>query len=112
MKRFGVLALVLFVGNSIASYLPDCPSNEFEKYHNCFGTYTFASGDKYVGEFKDGVRHGQGTYTYANGFIERGYYMNGDLIPDICKDMGLTKGSETFGQCVLKLVDKIIDEDD
>jgi hypothetical protein len=31
------------------------------------GTYTFADGNKYVGEWKDGKFHGQGTYTYANG---------------------------------------------
>tara|TARA_Y100000034_G_C6871743_1_gene398100 strand:- start:1302 stop:1646 length:345 start_codon:yes stop_codon:yes gene_type:complete len=28
------------------------------------GTYTYASGNKYVGEYKDGLRHGQGTYTW------------------------------------------------
>ena len=27
----------------------------------------FANGDKYVGEFKNGKKHGQGTYTYING---------------------------------------------
>ena len=32
-----------------------------------FGTYTFASGSKYVGEFKDGKRNGQGTATFADG---------------------------------------------
>ena len=31
------------------------------------GTYTFANGDKYVGEWKDGMRNGQGTNTFANG---------------------------------------------
>ena len=35
------------------------------------GTHTWASdmflGDKYVGEWKDGKQHGQGTYTWANG---------------------------------------------
>ena len=31
------------------------------------GTYTAANGNKYVGEYKDGKRNGQGTYTYANG---------------------------------------------
>ncbi len=31
------------------------------------GTFTYASGDKYVGEWKDGKTHGQGTQTYANG---------------------------------------------
>jgi hypothetical protein len=37
--------------------------------------------------------------------------MNGYFVLDICEDMGLTKGSESFGQCVLKLIDEI-DEDD
>ena len=31
------------------------------------GTYTYANGNKYVGEFKDDKRNGQGTFTYANG---------------------------------------------
>ena len=34
-------------------------------------TYTYGlgewEGDKYVGEYKDGLMHGQGTYTFANG---------------------------------------------
>ncbi|MCG3769551.1 MAG: hypothetical protein JW384_00680 [Nitrosomonadaceae bacterium] len=29
------------------------------------GTKTFAEGGKYVGEWRDGERHGQGTYTFA-----------------------------------------------
>jgi hypothetical protein len=31
------------------------------------GTYTFANGDKYVGELNYGAMHGQGTYTFGNG---------------------------------------------
>ena len=31
------------------------------------GTYTYSDGDKYVGEFKRGYRHGQGTFTWHNG---------------------------------------------
>ncbi|MBI5219692.1 MAG: caspase family protein [Bacteroidia bacterium] len=37
---------------------------------NCtdgYGTYKFASGDKYVGYFKTGTYSGQGTYTFADG---------------------------------------------
>ena len=30
------------------------------------GTFTFASGDQYIGEHKDGKYHGQGTYTFAD----------------------------------------------
>ena len=31
------------------------------------GTYTYVNGSKYVGEFKDGKKSGQGTYTFVNG---------------------------------------------
>ena len=31
------------------------------------GTYSWANGDKYVGEYKCHKRHGLGTYTWANG---------------------------------------------
>ena len=54
---------------------------------NCIngqGTYTWTSGknagDKYVGEHKDGKGHGQGTYTYADGTVEKGIWENGDLV--------------------------------
>ena len=34
----------------------------------CFGAYDYPiSGDKYVGQFKNRDRNGQGTYTFANG---------------------------------------------
>ena len=31
------------------------------------GTYTFSNGDQYVGEFRDNKMHGHGTYTHADG---------------------------------------------
>ena len=55
-----------------SSALPSCPTDPSVRWHDCFGAYTFDSdsdwaGDKYVGEWKDDKRNGQGTYTYANG---------------------------------------------
>ena len=44
------------------------------------GTHTWASGDKYVGEFKDDKRHGQGTYTRADGTVKKGKWKNGDFV--------------------------------
>ena len=41
------------------------------------GTYTFANGDKYVGEFKDGKGHGQGTATWADGEKYVGEFKDG-----------------------------------
>jgi len=80
------------------------------KYHGQ-GTYTWNTapnkGDKYVGEYKDGKQNGYGTYTYAGGRKDSGYYLNDKYVPDICEGMGLSKGTSEFGQCVLKLIDKI-----
>ena len=44
------------------------------------GTYTYASGDKYVGEFKDDKRNGQGTYTWADGSVEAGIWEKGKFM--------------------------------
>ena len=44
------------------------------------GTYTWADGNKYVGEWKDSKQHGQGTYTYADGTVEKGIWENGELV--------------------------------
>ena len=128
MKKLILITATFFIINIYA--LPQCPSDTSARWHNCFGTYTFADGEKYVGEFQDdkkhgqgtytyangdkyvgehqdGKFHGQGTYTYANGTIERGYYMRGEFVPEICEGMGLSKGTEAFGNCVVKLIDKI-----
>ena len=40
------------------------------------GTFTYAIGDKYVGEYKDNMINGQGTFTSANGFKYVGEWMN------------------------------------
>mgnify|MGYP001965263396 CR=1 FL=1 len=34
------------------------------------GAHTYANEDKYAGEWKKGLRHGKGTFTYANRKIE------------------------------------------
>ena len=50
---------------------------------NCIdgqGTYTFADGAKYVGEFKNDNYNGQGTLTYADGRVEKGIWKNGQLL--------------------------------
>ena len=31
------------------------------------GTYTYSNGGQYVGEYKDNMQHGQGTQTFSNG---------------------------------------------
>ena len=58
--------------------LPPClgdPATSF--WTNCVGTLIDPSGEKYVGEFKDDKRHGQGTYTFPDGEKYVGEYRDG-----------------------------------
>ena len=83
------VALFGAVPLALASNLPACPSDKSAYWHNCVGTYTFAGGDKYVGEFRDGELNGQGTYTFTNGDKYIGEFKDG-------KRHG--KGAFTFGK--------------
>ncbi len=47
-RLFILLAGFVLAGKSFA--LPPCPTTNFR--HNCFGSYTTPSGNKYVGEFQ------------------------------------------------------------
>jgi len=68
------LLLILFTLPSYASDLPPCPK---DTYHNCFGAKTSATGNKYVGEFKNNKYHGNGTYTFVDGEKYVGEFKNG-----------------------------------
>ena len=72
-KHCLILLCLLGWGSAYAqSNLPPCPTSGY--FHNCFGTYTTANGDKHVGDFKDDKRNGQGTYTFADGAKYVGEY--------------------------------------
>jgi hypothetical protein len=72
MRVIFILFLV-FVSNVTAQELDNpnklnaCPeAQNFMNYDNCWGAIS-SGGNKYVGEWKDGKPHGQGTLTYPNG---------------------------------------------
>jgi len=48
----------------VKSNLADCSPNVF---HNCYGTYTWDTGEKYVGEWQNRMRVGEGIFIYRNG---------------------------------------------
>ena len=48
--------------------------------NNGYGTYTWTSGNKYVGEWKDGKYHGQGTNTGSDGTVDKGIWKNNKFI--------------------------------
>ena len=77
MKHFFVFfsaLIILILGISNAWALPNCPSSG--DFHNCFGTYTWANGNKYVGEWQNNKRNGQGINTWADGEKYIGEWQN------------------------------------
>ena len=72
------LLLILCLISSCISYaqsnLPSCNGNFSGP---CFGAYTFASGNEYVGQWKDDKFHGLGTSTFAGGEKFVGQYIDG-----------------------------------
>ena len=74
------LTIAVLLGSAGESFaLPPCPEDPNQRFHNCFGTFTSANGDNYVGEWKDDKLHGQGTYTYADGRVEEGVWENNEF---------------------------------
>jgi hypothetical protein len=51
-------------------------TKEYSSYK--FKTIEYTSGDKYIGETKNGVRDGYGVYVWSNGNIWFGYWDDGD----------------------------------
>jgi len=80
MKFFSRLLLLSLFGWGwvfAQSNLPACQGSDVSRWSNCVGSNTFASGNKYVGEHKNGKPNGQGTYTFANGSIYVGEHKDG-----------------------------------
>ena len=113
--------VVLLLSSTEGWSLPPCP--ERGNWNNCIGTYTYPGGDQYVGGWKDDKRNGKGTLTYADGRVEEGIWVNGiylyarKLSPTVsakktplekakeqCAEIGFKKGTEKFGDCVMKLL--------
>ena len=57
--------------------LPPCQGSDDSKWNNCFGTYIWPDGEKYVGDWKDGQQSGQGSYIRANGNRYAGEFLKG-----------------------------------
>ena len=71
MQHTGIKIFLIVLGflwiPTVSLSLPNCPSDQTKRYQNCFGTYisTNDPGYKYVGEWRDDKRHGQGASTWS-----------------------------------------------
>jgi hypothetical protein len=83
-KLLGIVVLGLLWCNTTFA-LPKCQGEDISKWTMCEGIKTTFKDSKYVGEFKDGKYHGQGTITnsagdkYTGGWKDGKYYGKGTL---------------------------------
>ncbi len=61
---FIIIFLVIFCLSATSCIDYECTQGDCK---NGFGNAVYTNGEEYVGEWKDGKQHGQGTYTDANG---------------------------------------------
>ena len=68
VQRSCLLVLIAIV--CLPAYaLPNCSVGDF---HDCIGTKEYGNGDKYEGEWREGLMHGRGKYTFADGTFYEG----------------------------------------
>jgi len=88
MKRLLPVLMVfgVFLGSAEESFaLPECPGSPtynwsiIKNWTDCFGTEFYTSEEKYVGEWKNGRSHGQGTITFKGGMVWTGIWIDGNL---------------------------------
>ena len=58
------------------------------------GTYTFASGEVYTGEFKNNTMWGRGTLTYPDGRTYEGYFEDGLIVRAEDQNTGSDTGTD------------------
>ena len=78
MRALALIIALVATTVSAQSKLPACIGSDVSRWSNCSGTINYPNGDRYVGEFRDGKRHGQGTHIVADRekFLEDYRYGN------------------------------------
>jgi hypothetical protein len=76
------------------SKLPACPATGY--FSNCFGTFVFPSGERYVGEFRENLRHGQGAFYTSSGLVvSEGLWSDGKLVRQSSVQLATSQTAQT-----------------
>ena len=103
-------------------FAKECKGGYGKHWDNCYGTYAFSNGAKYVGEYKSAKKHGQGTLTWLDGkeyagqwkdgnFNGQGvytYFYNGEFVG---KFIGEFRDNKTYQGKIIDANDKEINSD-
>jgi len=78
MKKLILIIFLISTSYVFAqSKLPKCQGSDDTKYNNCFGEVELSQGGKFIGEFRNGLPNGQGSYSLSNGEKYLGEFKNG-----------------------------------
>ena len=83
-KLLAIIVPGLLLSNTVSA-LPKCIGDDISKWKMCEGIKTTSKGSKYIGEFKNGKYHGQGTIInsagdkYIGGWKDGKFYGSGTL---------------------------------
>ena len=100
MPRFTLflLLIVLFLAKfSVASALSPCVGPDIHEWHNCEGTHFLANGDRYIGAWENGKKHGQGMYYFTDGATWMILWMGGEPCSGRMVGYGLVLGRIVIG---------------
>ena len=76
MKRLSLFICLILIWCNISFALPKCIGEDFSKWTMCEASKEFSNGMIYTGEWKNGLRHGNGTGTYPDGSNYTGNWKN------------------------------------
>ena len=80
MSKYILIFSILFITSCQDSISEKkCIGKNYEKWTNCFDTYTWKNGTKYTGEWKEGKENGYGLKLYFDGRVESGIFQNGKI---------------------------------
>lgn len=73
------LCVAMIVGTARAeTSLEPCPEEKSVPWHDCFGTYAYGNGTKYIGEFRNDQRNGKGIFAYPDGAKYEGEFVDNE----------------------------------
>jgi hypothetical protein len=75
----GTLSCFVPAAVKAQSSLAPCPTDQTQKFDNCYGTYKSQGGDTYIGEFQNDQKSGFGAYEFADGGRYFGEFKNDEL---------------------------------
>ena len=83
MKKIILSSFLFFFISSFSysqSLLPKCIGNDRSNFNNCYGEYTLFGGSKYIGEWKNGKKNGEGTNKFSDGKLIKEIWSDGTLV--------------------------------